>query len=538
MFDPAESRASGDGAGVDYGHVMPLAPGAVDPVRLAALAEGIEAGWLVWDPVEEALFGPEPDVDVAALFAALDAESDNRSEDAPSDVWSGSAPPPGATEVVEPSVLVPQRLPGVEGMAPGPELASLLHDPDPAEVCAYELVEAIAGWQRLASWAAAKQATAIMELSRRAEMQPVQEGRRIESMNPLRVAGMELAARLAVTPREGEGLVARARVWAEDLPATHTALMAGRIDVRKAEVIADGLRGHTLDLARAVEAEVLPPAETMTAPRLRRAIIAALHRLDPDTMADRAKHAADDRYVRVTPAKDGMAWLEAYLPAQDAAAIQTAVDAAAAAAKRGDPDDRRTVAQRRADALAQMGWLALATGRLGGCPCGQPLDGQHRRPVTVQVTVPITTLLGLDEQAGRTRRVWPDPRRCGPPAGRIRHLAAAGHRPGVRGAAGLRPHPIQPAAGSGRTRHRPGPHLPVARLRQTGRWLRPRPHHRLPARADRGGQPRPVLRNPPHRQTPQPVESPSTRARPVRIHQPHRTHLHHHPRPHRTSHRR
>jgi Domain of unknown function (DUF222) len=378
-------------------------------VRLAALAEGIEAGWLVWDPVEEALFGPEPDVDVAALFAALDAESDNRSEDAPSDALTASAPPPGATEVLEPSVLVPQRLPGVEGMAPGPELASLLHDADQAEVGVYELVEAIAGWQRLASWAAAKQATAIMELSCRAEMQPVQEGRRIESMNPLRVAGMELAARLAVTPREGEGLVARARVWAEDLPATHAALMTGRIDVRKAEVIADGLRGHTLDLARAVEAEVLPHAETMTAPRLRRAIIAALHRLDPDTMADRAKHAADDRYVRVTPAKDGMAWLEAYLPAQDAAAIQTAVDAAAAAVKRGDPDDQRTVAQRRADALAQMGWLALATGRLGGCPCGQSLDGQHRRPVTVQVTVPITTLLGLDEQAGELAGYGPIP---------------------------------------------------------------------------------------------------------------------------------
>ncbi|HEX2498580.1 MAG TPA: DUF222 domain-containing protein, partial [Actinomycetes bacterium] len=41
--------------------------------------------------------------------------------------------------------------------------------------------------------------------------------------------------------------------------------------------------------------------------------------------------------------------------------------------------------------------LALATGRLGGCGCGQTLDSQHRRPVAVQVSVPIGLLLGLDD---------------------------------------------------------------------------------------------------------------------------------------------
>jgi Domain of unknown function (DUF222) len=146
-----------------------------------------------------------------------------------------------------------------------------------------------------------------------------------------------------------------------------------------------------------VEAEVLPHAEGMTGSRLRRAIIRTLHRLDPDTMAGRAENAAENRCVRFTPARDGMAWLEAYLPAADAAAVQTAVEAAAAGMKRADPDDGRTAAQRRADALAQLGWLALGTGRLGGCSCGQTLDGRHRRPVAVQVSVPISVLLGLDD---------------------------------------------------------------------------------------------------------------------------------------------
>jgi hypothetical protein len=393
MFDPAshETPAGNGPAGADYGQLWPLAPGAVDPVRLEALVAGVDAGALVWDPVEEALFGPDPDVDVAAMFAALEGLAGSDLTEAPTD------PVPRFADVVDPSVLVPEHLPNVEAMAPGPQLAALLHDADQAELGAYELVETVAGWHRLASWAAARQAAAIMELSRRAEMRPTDSGRRIESMNPLRVTGTEVAARLAMTPREGEGLVARARVWAEDLPATWAALEAGRIDVRKAEVITDGLRGHTLDLARRVEAEVLKLAETMTAAQVRRALIRALHRLDPDTMTQRAENAAENRFVRTSPAKDGMAWLEAYLPAADAAAIETAIEAAAAAMKRSDPDDGRTKAQRRADALAQLGWLALATGRLGGCPCGQRLDGQHRRPVSVQVIVPITMLLGLDD---------------------------------------------------------------------------------------------------------------------------------------------
>jgi Domain of unknown function (DUF222) len=400
MFDSARSSAAGDGA--DYGHVWPLAPGAVDPVRLDALVESIDAGVLVWDPAEEALFGPDLDVDVAALFAAVDG-ADSELTETPADAAPRSA------GVMDPSVLVPAHMPSVEGMPPTPELAALLDTAGLPKLGAYELVEAVAGWQRLASWAAARQAAAIMELSRRAEMQPVQEGRRIESMNPLRVTGTEVAARLALTPREGEGLVVRARVWAEDLPATWAALEAGRIDVRKAEVIADALGKHDPRLARAVEAEVLDRAGDLTVPQLRRLIIRTLHRLDPSTMTERAQKSADNRFVRVEPAADGMAWLEAYLPVEDAAAIQNAVQAAAEAMTHATPDDGRTDAQRQADALAQMGWLALATGRLGGCDCGQRLANRHGRPVTVQVTVSISTLLGLEDQSGELAGYGPIP---------------------------------------------------------------------------------------------------------------------------------
>jgi len=84
-----------------------------------------------------------------------------------------------------------------------------------------------------------------------------------------------------------------------------------------------------------------------------------------------------------------MAWLSAYLPAVDAQTVMTAVQAVADKAGKGDD---RTADQRRADALTTICAAVLT---------GQPIDGlptwQGRKP-SVQVTVALSTLLGVDEQ--------------------------------------------------------------------------------------------------------------------------------------------
>ncbi|MGH9251064.1 MAG: hypothetical protein ACRD0W_16305, partial [Acidimicrobiales bacterium] len=72
MFEYEVSESVAGGGGVDYALVEPLAPGAVDPVRLAALVDGLDAGYGLLDPVEFALVGPEPGVDSAVLFGAFD----------------------------------------------------------------------------------------------------------------------------------------------------------------------------------------------------------------------------------------------------------------------------------------------------------------------------------------------------------------------------------------------------------------------------------------------------------------------------------
>jgi hypothetical protein len=411
MFESQSCDQTVAGDAIDYGYVEPLAPGAVDPVRLAALVAGLDAGGEPLDPAEFALYGPEPGVDPAKLFRPGEAAG---MQVVPRN-GSGTVDSP-----VEPAVLVPVRAPGLEGMPPGPALAGALEAADLSAMGAYELVEAIAAWQRIASWATARQATAIAELSRRVEMRPLAGGRQIESMSSQRITAMEVAARLCLTPASGENIVGRSLCLVETLSGTHAALADGRIDIRRAEVVADELRRQEPTVARRVEADVLGRADRLTAPRLRRAVKQSLHRLIPDTVEQRHSAAAGGRFVRFTPAADGMAWLEAYLPADDAAALNTSLDAAAAAMKRTWSDDGRTMAQRRTDALSQMGWIALSTGRLGGCVCGQRLDGRHRRPVSVQVTVAATTLLGLDGHSGQLAGYGPIP------ASVARRLAAVG----------------------------------------------------------------------------------------------------------------
>ncbi len=79
------------------------------------------------------------------------------------------------------------------------------------------------------------------------------------------------------------------------------------------------------------------------------------------------------------------------------------LDAAARATKTSSPDDPRTLDQLRADTLAELCWSALEAGHLGCCKpeCDhvhQRFGTRHGRAATVGVTVPISTLIGIDDQ--------------------------------------------------------------------------------------------------------------------------------------------
>jgi len=138
----------------------------------------------------------------------------------------------------------------------------------------------------------------------------------------------------------------RACTWRENLPATLAALHRGKIDERRAGVLADALRHTTPELARAVEATLLPEAFDLSLARLRARALELLAELDA-TAVDRrhaeAKRAAD---VRLGSTGDGMATLAGDMTADEAAACYDLIDQLATMAKAdGDP---RPIGQIRA----------------------------------------------------------------------------------------------------------------------------------------------------------------------------------------------
>jgi hypothetical protein len=92
---------------------------------------------------------------------------------------------------------------------------------------------------------------------------------------------------------------------------------------------------------------------------------------------------------------DGMAWVSAYLRADAASALMSAV----AAHARALPVDGRTADQKRADVFADLATTALAAA---------PATSHGQRPA-VQVSVALSTLLGVDEQPGELDGYGPIP---------------------------------------------------------------------------------------------------------------------------------
>lgn len=152
---------------------------------------------------------------------------------------------------------------------------------------------------------------------------------------------------------------------------TLAALRAGRLDERRARVIADGTRVLAQGVRKAVEAAIVPLAETRVSSRVQdlldRAVIAA----DPDAAAALEKQARSERSVQHRPGRHGVGHVNATLPAEGAAAVFTLLDLLAQAT--AHPDDDRGIDARRADALVDVCTELLACGRLDltrGDPAG------------------------------------------------------------------------------------------------------------------------------------------------------------------------
>lgn len=256
-----------------------------------------------------------------------------------------------AVEVTAPQALVASR-----------EIARLtsgLDCADPADLSDSQIANHIEQWDRLIRWAQGRQVVLVGELMERAN----QEKRRTQ-VEPEIVAGEEVSTALALSSREG---VERARVASslcQILWETHEALLAGIIDYPKAALLASELREHSPEVAFAVEDAVLPYAARCSRAQLKSKIAKSLIEIDPVDADARFVSARERRRInRPRPLANGMASIYMVMPADDAMAVESCVNAAARSRKAAG--DARTFDQLRVDSIAAMAHHALALGGIG-----------------------------------------------------------------------------------------------------------------------------------------------------------------------------
>jgi Domain of unknown function (DUF222) len=148
-------------------------------------------------------------------------------------------------------------------------------------------------------------------------------------------------------------LAQRAWTWREKLPATFAALAAGELDEPRAKALADVLEVTSADIARAVEAQVLPQASELSVGKLKARALQRLLELDAEAADARRRQAQRTADVRCYPStQDGMSTLAADLPTPVSAECYAMVDTLARMLKAdGDP---RPIGQLRATVLADL----------------------------------------------------------------------------------------------------------------------------------------------------------------------------------------
>lgn len=272
---------------------------------------------------------------------------------------------------------------GLAGGAPGFASLPFLTAADPEQLDYAERVDLVAGLERAMAWLAGYQQVVLARLQADADADGPDDAHRGEFVRE------EVGLALGLAPATAGGRLAVAASLQDRLPAVLAALCAGRIGYLHALVLVEETVRLDPGRAAAVADGLLPAAEGTPVGRLRRLARRAAIAADPPAAEQARRVAVADRRVDYRALPDGMAELRAVLPAEDAATVDTALDALAE--RDAGPDEQRPRAARRADALTELAAAALAD---------PDLPRRHGAPPMVRVTVPLDTLLGRAEEPG------------------------------------------------------------------------------------------------------------------------------------------
>ncbi|MGX5714566.1 DUF222 domain-containing protein [Arthrobacter sp. MAHUQ-56] len=211
----------------------------------------------------------------------------------------------------------------------------------------------------------------------------------------------EVGCVLALGPRAAGSFLATSHALTSTLPRTLEALQAGTISWQHATVMADeaagldaagaALEAHFLDPDASDPARGCPVGE-LPAHRFRAKARTWRERHHAESIEKRHARSVADRRVEFRPDQDGMAWLSACLPANQALAGWNLLTATARSMQ--GPDEHRSMPQLRADKFADA---ILGSGTVAGAGEAGRVPSPPIR-AKVLVTVPVCSLTGQTDE--------------------------------------------------------------------------------------------------------------------------------------------
>jgi len=314
--------------------------------------------------------------------------------------------------------------------APGIKTLGGLIAIDPQELSPAARIDYLAALERQSSWLQAAMQRAIVAVAGISEGKSdgpftgVDEAEREDVSSALRLSAGTAQMRIDV-----------ARTLVNHLPNTCSALATGELSVAHATVIAketaaairDGLSEFAIF---SIEQKAIAHSEFHTPSQVAQQVRSAIAKFAPATFEEVVEKARDCRRVSCYNDIDGMSTVVAILPAADAQTVMKAIEAfiikgtlewealneseasasnsinsddsnsSASGSKNSDlrglgskSSDLRSADMKRADALTAIAGFALAA--------SSEDVALHRRPITVNVTIDLPTLLGLSENPGQ-----------------------------------------------------------------------------------------------------------------------------------------
>jgi hypothetical protein len=300
---------------------------------------------------------------------------------------------------------------------PGIQTLSGLVAIDPNELNQSGRIDFLSALERQSAWLQAVMQRAIVAVAGNDSSTPertwdgVDEVEREDVAAALRLSGSTAQMRIDV-----------ARTLVNHLPNTCSALAMGEISASHATVIAKetaaAIRNGISEFAiYRIEERALAHAEFHTPGQVANKVRTTIAQLAPEEFEEVVDRAREARRVSCYNEADGMATVVAILPAQDAQTVMKSIEAYILRMNEIDEKKRNAYVanfsthagsdaqsatdtwsllsadNKRADALTAILSQALASNVDEVRP--------HRRPVTVNVTIDLPTLLGLAENPGQ-----------------------------------------------------------------------------------------------------------------------------------------